>query len=71
MMPSILWPIWISVISWPVACLASIDYQQYLAEGGLPFSKDVFCQAKCFCIEKSDFQECVCPPCTLMREARY
>ena len=47
----------------------SVDYQQYLAEGGLPFSKDVFCQAKCFCIEKSDFQECACPPCTLMREA--
>lgn len=25
-------------------------------------------QVKCFCIDKSDFQECACPPCTLMRE---
>jgi hypothetical protein len=47
---------------------ASVDYQQYLADGGLPFSKDVFLQAKCFCIDKSDFQECACPTCTLMRE---
>jgi hypothetical protein len=46
----------------------SVDYQQYLAEGGRRFSKDVFLQAKCFCIEKSNFQECACPPCTLMRE---
>ena len=47
---------------------ASVDYQQYLKEGGLPFKRDIFLQAKCFCIEKSDFQECTCPPCTLMRE---
>ena len=47
---------------------ASIDYQQYLAEGGPPFSRDVFLQCKCFCIDKSDFEECACPPCTLMRE---
>ena len=46
----------------------SVDYQQYIAEGGRRFSKDVFLQAKCFCIEKSNFQECACPPCTLMRE---
>lgn len=46
----------------------SIDYQQYLADGGNPFSKDIFLQCKCFCIDKSDFQECTCPPCTLMRE---
>ena len=46
----------------------SVDYAQYLAEGGKPFKKDVFLQSKCFCIDKSDFQECACPPCTLMRE---
>ena len=47
---------------------ASVDYAQYLAEGGRRFSKDIFLQCKCFCIVKSDFQECVCPFCTLMRE---
>ena len=46
----------------------SVDYAQYLAEGGPRFSKDIFLQSKCFCIVKSDFQECACPPCTLMRE---
>jgi hypothetical protein len=46
----------------------SVDYQQYLADGGRPFSRDVFLQAKCFCIEQSDFSECACPTCTLMRE---
>ena len=46
----------------------SVDYQQYLADGGRPFSKDLFLQCKCFCIEKSNFQECACPTCTLMRE---
>jgi hypothetical protein len=46
----------------------SVDYLQYLADGGQPFSKDVFLQCKCFCIVKADFQECTCPPCTLMRE---
>lgn len=46
----------------------SVDYLQYLSEGGMPFKKDIFLQAKCFCIDKSDFQECACPPCTLMRE---
>ena len=47
---------------------ASVDYAQYLAEGGRRFSKDIFLQCKCFCIVRSDFQECACPPCTLMRE---
>ena len=46
----------------------SVDYQQYLADGGKAFSKDLFLQCKCFCISKSDFQECACPTCTLMRE---
>ena len=46
----------------------SLDYQQYLSSGGLPFSKDLFLQSKCFCIEKTNFQECACPTCTLMRE---
>ena len=46
----------------------SVDYQQYLSEGGRPFKKDIFLQAKCFCIATSDFSECTCPPCTLMRE---
>ena len=36
--------------------------------GALAFSKDIFLQSKCFCINKSDFQECACPTCTLMRE---
>lgn len=46
----------------------SVDYAQYVAEGGPRFSKDLFLQCKCFCVVKSDFQECACPPCTLMRE---
>lgn len=46
----------------------SVDYMQYLKDGGRPFGRDVFLQAKCFCIQKSDFQECACPTCTLMRE---
>ena len=46
----------------------SVDYQQYLSEGGRPFKKDIFLQSKCFCIAMSDFSECTCPPCTLMRE---
>ena len=33
MMPSILWPIWISVISWPVACLASAMYNVLFFRG--------------------------------------
>lgn len=46
----------------------SVDYQQYVTEGGRPFKKDIFLQSKCFCIAMSDFSECTCPPCTLMRE---
>ena len=33
MMPSILWPIWISVISWPVACFASTMYNVLFFRG--------------------------------------
>ena len=33
MMPSILWPIWISVISWPVACFASAMYNVLFFRG--------------------------------------
>ena len=36
MMPSILWPICISVISWPVACLASAMNNVLFFRGGLP-----------------------------------
>ena len=46
----------------------SVDYAQYVAEGGQPFGKSVFFECKCFCIDKSDFQECACPTCTVMRE---
>ena len=52
----------------PPRCSQSVDYQQYLAQGGRPFSNDIFLQSKCFCIEQTDFQECACPYCTLMRE---
>ena len=52
----------------PILASQSVDYRQYLEQGGRPFSRDIFLQSKCFCIDQTDFQECACPHCTLMRE---
>ena len=47
---------------------SSAEYGAYLLLGGAPISESLFFQMKCWCIDKSDHEECACPLCTQMFE---
>jgi hypothetical protein len=56
-------------IEMAVLFFTSSEYSTYLLNKGTPFKEDIFYQAKCPCITKSDFEECSCPHCTVWRES--
>lgn len=50
------------------AFLASSEYNEYTAAGGVPISDRVFFEEKCKCVVMADNEECACPICTQMFE---